>query len=187
MCIRDSSQAPACSPGCDEMRLGNTVCDIACNTTECVWDQGDCGYYGEYELEDLCSAGCPLSWLGDGFCDEACYNLACSWDQDDCISAGAGCADACLPSFIDDRECDEACNNEACGFDGTDCDADADECYEQARARRKCGGVGGGLWRCRFLGLSLNPGMRNLLGYAVALRRCIVDAVAVRTVCMENG
>jgi len=125
----------ACSPGCDELRLGNTICDVACNTSACVWDSGDCGYYGEYELEDLCSAGCPLSWLGDGYCDEACYNSACQWDLDDCISADSGCADGCLPSYIDDHECDEVCNNEACGWDGTDCDHDADECYEEEDGR----------------------------------------------------
>ena len=33
----------SCSPGCDETRLGNTQCDVACNTSACIWDQGDCG------------------------------------------------------------------------------------------------------------------------------------------------
>ena len=33
----------SCSPGCDETRLGNTQCDVACNNSACVWDQGDCG------------------------------------------------------------------------------------------------------------------------------------------------
>jgi len=123
---------PSCSPGCNELSLGNTFCDSACNTSACIWDQGDCGYYGEYELEDLCAAGCPLSWLGDSYCDEACFNAACAWDESDCITADSGCADGCLPSWIDDQECDEMCNNEACGWDGTDCDHGADECYEHA-------------------------------------------------------
>ena len=129
----DSSNAASdfysCSPGCDELRLGNTVCDIACNTSNCVWDQGDCGYYGDYAMEELCATGCPISWVDDGYCDEACFNAACSWDREDCIEGDAGCADGCLPSFIDDTECDELCHNEACGWDGTDCDHGADDCY----------------------------------------------------------
>ena len=67
----------SCSPGCDEMRLGNTQCDVACNTSACIWDQGDCGYTGEYAMEELCAVGCPVAWIDDGYCDEACYNDAC--------------------------------------------------------------------------------------------------------------
>jgi len=119
----------SCSPGCDELKLGNTVCDLACNTSACIWDQGDCGYSGEYAMEELCAVGCPVSWIDDGYCDEACYNLACRWDAEDCVDGDSGCADGCLPSWIDDGECDEVCNNEACGRDGTDCDAGAAECY----------------------------------------------------------
>lgn len=135
---QDTSQMttlPSCSPGCDEMTLGNTICDVACNTSACIWDQGDCDYFGEYELEDLCAIGCPLSWVGDGYCDEACYNSACSWDEHDCMTGAEGCAEGCLPSWIDDHECDEMCNNEACGWDGTDCDHGADECYEAEDGR----------------------------------------------------
>mmetsp|Transcript_2658 Transcript_2658/g.8158 ORF Transcript_2658/g.8158 Transcript_2658/m.8158 type:complete len:226 (-) Transcript_2658:981-1658(-) len=49
----DDFVATSCSPGCDDLRLGNAECDIACNTTECVWDGGDCGYDGGYGFEDL--------------------------------------------------------------------------------------------------------------------------------------
>jgi len=119
----------SCSPGCDETTLGNTQCDVACNTSACVWDQGDCGYTGEYAMEELCSVGCPVAWIDDGYCDEACYNAACRWDAEDCVNAPSGCADGCLPSWIDDAECDEVCNNEACGYDGMDCDARTDDCY----------------------------------------------------------
>ena len=83
-----------------------------------MWDQGDCGYRGEYEMDEMCSTGCALSWKGDGFCDEACYTEKCSWDISDCIKGESGCADGCLPAFIDDQECDRECNNEACGYDG---------------------------------------------------------------------
>ena len=135
------SSAYSCSPGCDERNLGNVVCDLACNTSECVWDQGDCGYFGTLQMEQLCSTGCPLSWVDDGFCDEACYTEKCSWDISDCIKGESGCADGCLPAFIDDQECDRECNNEACGYDGTDCDHGADECYVHADGQDYRGSV----------------------------------------------
>ncbi|KAL1530562.1 hypothetical protein AB1Y20_001463 [Prymnesium parvum] len=122
----------SCAPGCNELWLGNQVCDKACNTSECVWDQGDCGYSGQYAIEDLCSAGCPTTWVDDGYCDEACFNKACAWDEQDCIEGDSGCADGCLPSFLDDAECDEVCHTESCGWDGTDCDHGADNCYSKA-------------------------------------------------------
>eukprot|EP00755_Sulcionema_specki_P009618 Sspe_Gene.44208::Locus_21657_Transcript_2_2_Confidence_0.667_Length_728::g.44208::m.44208/K08239/GNPTAB; UDP-N-acetylglucosamine-lysosomal-enzyme len=34
--------APSCTPGCDDTWLGDDMCDIACNTTQCGWDGGDC-------------------------------------------------------------------------------------------------------------------------------------------------
>uniref|UniRef100_A0A7S3TMJ6 Kringle domain-containing protein n=2 Tax=Emiliania huxleyi TaxID=2903 RepID=A0A7S3TMJ6_EMIHU len=128
----DDFVATSCSPGCDDLRLGNAECDIACNTTECVWDGGDCGYDGGYGFEDNCATACPVAWIGDGYCDEACYNSACQWDGTDC-TADSGCADGCMPNWIDDDECDEQCNNEACGWDGHDCSHEADECYTDSR------------------------------------------------------
>jgi len=136
-----TSAAWSCSEGCDELRLGNKVCDVACNTSSCVWDQGDCGYFGEYKLDETCATGCATSWRGDGYCDEACFNAACGWDDHDCINAEKGCSDGCLPSWIDDEECDELCHNEACGYDGTDCDHMAGECYTDAKGAEYRGNV----------------------------------------------
>jgi hypothetical protein len=128
----EQGEAWSCSPGCDEVALGDAHCNPPCNTSACLWDSGDCGYFGEFEMEGVCSSGCVFSWLGDGYCDEACFNAACDWDDKDCISTGdGGCADGCLPTWIDDKECDARCNNEACGYDGTDCDHGEDECYMQ--------------------------------------------------------
>ena len=124
-----SSGSWSCSEGCDERTLGNTRCDLACNNSACLWDQGDCGYVGEFKTSTICATGCATDWQGDGYCDEACFNAACEWDQGDCISADAGCSDGCLPSWIDDEECDELCNNEACGWDGSDCYHGVDDCY----------------------------------------------------------
>eukprot|EP00322_Chrysochromulina_rotalis_P005813 CAMPEP_0115844272 /NCGR_PEP_ID=MMETSP0287-20121206/8746_1 /TAXON_ID=412157 /ORGANISM="Chrysochromulina rotalis, Strain UIO044" /LENGTH=512 /DNA_ID=CAMNT_0003297999 /DNA_START=72 /DNA_END=1610 /DNA_ORIENTATION=+ len=122
----------ACATGCDETRLGNTVCDVACNTSSCLWDNGDCGLLEQSHSEPICSTGCPHSWTTDGYCDEACFNAACDWDGGDCTSADSGCSDGCLPSWIDDEECDELCHNEACGFDGTDCDHGESDCHVEA-------------------------------------------------------
>ena len=126
-----TSAAWSCSEGCDERNLGNTRCDLACNVSACLWDQGDCGYVGEFASAAICSTGCATEWQGDGYCDEACFNTACAWDEGDCISADAGCSDGCLPSWIDDEECDDLCNNEACGWDGSDCYHGIDDCYTE--------------------------------------------------------
>jgi len=129
----DSFYSFSCAPGCDDMNLGNTVCDLACNVTDCVWDGGDCGYSGGYAFQDNCATSCPISWINDGYCDEACFNEACSWDGDDCVQGDTGCATGCLPTWIDDRECDAQCNNEACGWDGNDCSHGDDSCYHDPR------------------------------------------------------
>lgn len=123
----------SCAPGCDDLRLGDTVCDPACNVTNCVWDGGDCGDAPGYRFGDNCATGCPLDWLGDVFCDEACFNEACDWDGGDCAADEGGCGDGCLPTWIDDRECDATCNTEACGWDGRDCEHGTDECYHDQR------------------------------------------------------
>jgi hypothetical protein len=122
-----------CAPGCDDIRLGNQICDLACNVTDCAWDGGDCGYSGGYAFAENCATACPVTWIGDGFCDEACFNEACTWDRDDCLQDSAGCANGCLPTWIDDRECDAQCNNEACGWDGHDCDHGSDSCYHDTK------------------------------------------------------
>lgn len=164
-------QAQSCSPGCDEMWLGNTICDSACNTTECIWDQGDCGYFGEFELEDLCAPGCPMSWIDDDYCDEACYNAACRWDVQDCSDAAFGCADGCLPSWIDDEECDAACNNEACGWDGTDCDHGVDDCYKEPNGADYRGAlaVTEGGWTCQSWASQMpHPHTHTYINYPTA-------------------
>lgn len=123
----------SCAPGCDDMNLGNAVCDLACNVTDCVWDGGDCGYSGGYNFEQNCAAACPVTWIDDGYCDEACFNEACTWDGADCQQDSAGCSNGCMPIWIDDRECDAQCNNEACGWDGHDCDHGNDSCYHDPK------------------------------------------------------
>lgn len=33
---------PNCMPGCPTTWLKDGYCDVLCNTTECMWDGGDC-------------------------------------------------------------------------------------------------------------------------------------------------
>jgi hypothetical protein len=108
-----SWEVPKCNPGCIDAWLGDGYCDVACNTTRCMWDAGDCnngtvqmrGTYnkGRYDLSkgtgghtssstntptivhsDGCADGCPDTWLGDRMCDVKCSSAACGWDAGDC-------------------------------------------------------------------------------------------------------
>ena len=59
--------------GCDASLLANGTCDdcnhyLACNSWECGFDGGDCGYCAQYCFEDD---------LGSGACTNACNNQEC--------------------------------------------------------------------------------------------------------------
>ncbi len=63
--------------GCPDSKLGNGVCDegtfyIECNSNECGWDWGDCGY---------CAPGCFKSMIEDRSCHEPCNKLICAFDD----------------------------------------------------------------------------------------------------------
>jgi len=115
-----------CAPTCEWSALGDGQCQLACNTTACGFDRGDCLYdtHG-------CKVDCKPQWLGDGYCDEACYNEMCGWDQDDC--GGPACSEGCHPKYLNDGECDEECNNPACNWDVDDCFHDHGECYSDPK------------------------------------------------------
>jgi len=99
---------PDCSPGCSSSWIGDGYCDLACNTTSCGFDGGDCigpnvrttsssssnSWASPYSsnawsspsgsASQYCSPSCPTSWIGDRFCDNPCNNIACGFDGGDC-------------------------------------------------------------------------------------------------------
>ena len=88
MCSFDSSDTKNdCQSLCPCPFLSDGICDpgtihTACNTPECHWDSGDCGY---------CSPGCKkyAGWesdLGNGKCETTCNTESCYWDMGDCIT-----------------------------------------------------------------------------------------------------
>eukprot|EP01127_Copromyxa_protea_P003779 TRINITY_DN1356_c0_g3_i1.p1 TRINITY_DN1356_c0_g3~~TRINITY_DN1356_c0_g3_i1.p1 ORF type:complete len:957 (-),score=219.28 TRINITY_DN1356_c0_g3_i1:368-3238(-) len=94
---------PDCTEGCPSSWSGDGFCDIACNTTSCDFDGGDCigpnvtfgggwggSYWGNYgnnnrgSATSYCSASCPDPWLGDKYCDRGCLLEECGMDAGDC-------------------------------------------------------------------------------------------------------
>jgi hypothetical protein len=68
--------------GCPASKLGNGVCDegiyyLECNSNECGWDWGDCGY---------CAQGCFKSMIENRACDEPCNNEMCDYDDGACVT-----------------------------------------------------------------------------------------------------
>ena len=69
-CSMDAGDCAAClSHGIDPLKIGDGICHMELNTTECGWDGHDC-------LESPKLAPCIVEledWLGDGFCGKRCY------------------------------------------------------------------------------------------------------------------
>mmetsp|Transcript_26095 Transcript_26095/g.65591 ORF Transcript_26095/g.65591 Transcript_26095/m.65591 type:complete len:1122 (+) Transcript_26095:89-3454(+) len=86
---------PNCNEGCPSTWIGDGYCDLACNTTSCGFDGGDCAnqpaasqnsWWSDpnTETQPYCARGCPDSWVGDKYCDRSCQNLECAMDAGDC-------------------------------------------------------------------------------------------------------
>eukprot|EP00047_Mylnosiga_fluctuans_P003985 m.232102 g.232102 ORF g.232102 m.232102 type:complete len:1323 (+) comp12300_c0_seq1:20-3988(+) len=88
---------PNCEEGCPSNWIGDKYCDVACNTTACDYDGGDClgkantreTYHGwsssSYTAtSQYCNQGCADSWMGDKYCDRACDVPQCGFDGGDC-------------------------------------------------------------------------------------------------------
>eukprot|EP00053_Salpingoeca_punica_P018525 m.182084 g.182084 ORF g.182084 m.182084 type:complete len:1404 (-) comp17455_c0_seq3:254-4465(-) len=94
---------PNCEDGCPSNWIGDKYCDLACNTTNCDFDGGDClnrtgpgaaaGFQGggggghgffSNNFGDYCNQGCSDTWMGDKYCDRACDTEACGFDTGDC-------------------------------------------------------------------------------------------------------
>lgn len=91
--------APDCAEGCGANWIGDGYCDVACNCTECGWDNGDCANatsatsgpsfgwphaQNDANYVPQCSSGCLDTWIGDRYCDRACRNPECGMDAGDC-------------------------------------------------------------------------------------------------------
>jgi UDP-N-acetylglucosamine-lysosomal-enzyme len=109
---------PNCADACPSSWIGDKYCDLACNTTDCEYDGGDClgkdaqmrGGYNSWHQNNAggtgtgtgtnrgpiqhCAPGCADNWLGDKYCDRACNVLECGFDAGDCgvdrVRLGAG-------------------------------------------------------------------------------------------------
>ncbi|RWS17643.1 N-acetylglucosamine-1-phosphotransferase subunits alpha/beta-like isoform X3 [Dinothrombium tinctorium] len=92
---------PNCEPNCPSNWIKDGFCDVACNTSSCSWDGGDClvndssitnsrysgeavGYSSNSHRVNNCNSNCPDSWLADKFCDNVCNNEECAFDLGDC-------------------------------------------------------------------------------------------------------
>ena len=146
---------------CDLSLLNNTICDAGCNTAECGWDLGDCGY---------CAQNCPIALLTNDVCDEVCEGEICSFDNHACGLCALGCfeedlyAPACSPNcnvtscealgnnpcYLDcspgcSREmllngyCDEACSTADCWYDEGACLCD-EGCTPDIISEESCRG-----------------------------------------------
>jgi hypothetical protein len=81
-CIQKAAEdVVECAPGCMLSMTGNGLCESACNTILCGYDDGDCS---SGSSGSDCSPGCPQSYLGDGTCDPYCNIVHCSFDYGDC-------------------------------------------------------------------------------------------------------
>lgn len=107
--IRLAWPVPNCAPNCPSAWIKDGYCDVACNTSLCLFDGGDCS--GVHKKDEHirwhpgnqfnsrnrlvspsrgaqfsfnCAPGCADSWLGDHFCDSSCNNYDCGYDVGDC-------------------------------------------------------------------------------------------------------
>ena len=101
-CFEYSDCYSACtSTSCNPADLGNSLCDPSCDSIECGWDLGDCGY---------CSEGCTTALLSNDVCDPVCDNLACMYDNNAC----GWCADGCFFEDLWSDKCTYACTDSNC-------------------------------------------------------------------------
>lgn len=78
---------PNCADGCPSTWLGDGYCDVACNTTECDYDFGDCAngtaamghtfWSSSPKSGGYCNAGCP-----DGYVRQYEYEYEYEYDDD---------------------------------------------------------------------------------------------------------
>jgi len=117
-CAMDAGDCATCLShgGIDPQKIGDGMCHLELNTTECGWDGHDC-------IEKPKLPPCIVErkeWLGDGFCDGGMYNTeSCDYDGGDCLECNALVPNS---TKIGDGVCDgPAYNTLICWWDGNDC------------------------------------------------------------------
>jgi hypothetical protein len=82
---QDLDESIYCAEGCRWEWTGDAECDLACNVTECNFDEGDCPG-STFDPSVYCAEGCEWQWINDGECDPACQVASdCSNDMGDCL------------------------------------------------------------------------------------------------------
>jgi hypothetical protein len=145
-----------CAGGCSWLMLGNSQCDLSCNTSACNYDYNDCEeavcecsaeLLGNHVCDEACFSpvcnfdagdctycwpGCSWRMLDDGVCDQSCDNPHCFYDSSDCTSeVAANCTETCAWSQVGDKVCQPDCNVAACAFDFGDCHRCSDSCLTE--------------------------------------------------------
>lgn len=75
-----------CAPNCWPELLSNQVCDWACNSSACQFDQGDCSEPSLSFSSLDCAPGCSEGRQSNSLCDLPCNVSACEYDQSYCYS-----------------------------------------------------------------------------------------------------
>ncbi|MGB0592148.1 MAG: lamin tail domain-containing protein [Myxococcota bacterium] len=159
---------PGCWGGCvSETLLDNGSCDDALACAYHAWDNGACGYCGDFvcdpaqENASLCPGDCgesscgddevngcdvdvcvSASAVGDGVCDLSLSCIAYDWDGGDCCEDPEMeklCGDLCVhPAWKYDGSCDPGLNCAAGEWDGGDCDECGDGVCGIAESNWNC-------------------------------------------------
>jgi len=122
-----------CTGDCKESYVGDGHCDLACNNSNCNFDDGDCNITIILEGEEECAPGCPLYFRGDGYCDSPCNVESCQFDRHDCDNSNEQETTNCTNDQF-------KCTNGTCinldlvCDDNNDCDDSLDEanCSEES-------------------------------------------------------
>lgn len=115
-------EVPKCSKGCLDSWLGDGYCDSACNTTQCMWDAGDCSSNTTKNR-----VGAETNYKGRYSSSHNTYtppsNNAPAKVKEEAPPIPA-CEPSCPDSWLGDKVCDPRCDCFQCGWDGGDCGID---------------------------------------------------------------
>lgn len=115
-------EVPKCSKGCLDSWLGDGYCDSACNTTQCMWDAGDCSSNSTKNR-----VGSETNYKGRYSSTHNTYtppsNNAPVKAKEE-VPPIPACEPSCPDTWLGDKVCDPRCECYECGWDGGDCGMD---------------------------------------------------------------